>query len=67
VRGAAELLAEIAYSSVAIDLHLKKDDYQKAGVREYLVVCVREPEYANIWWCVSESRSFTGLTSNPVE
>jgi Uma2 family endonuclease len=40
--GAPELVAEIAHSSEAIDLGPKRRDYQRAGVREYLVVSVRE-------------------------
>jgi len=42
VVGAPELVAEIAHSSRAIDLHAKKDDYARYGVREYLVVSLRE-------------------------
>ncbi len=42
LEGAPELLAEIAYSSRAMDLHQKKADYQQAGVLEYLVLCVEE-------------------------
>jgi Uma2 family endonuclease len=42
VEGAPELLAEIAHSSRAIDLHAKRDDYKRYGVLEYLVVCLRE-------------------------
>src|SRR6516165_4258127 len=42
IEGPPELLAEISHSTVAIDLHQKKADYQKAGVQEYLVVCVEE-------------------------
>jgi Uma2 family endonuclease len=44
VVGPPELLAEVAYSSRAIDLHQKRDDYQRAGVVEYLVLCVEEQE-----------------------
>jgi Uma2 family endonuclease len=40
--GSPELLGEIAVSSRSIDLHAKKDDYARFGVREYLVLCVRE-------------------------
>jgi Uma2 family endonuclease len=40
--GAPELVAEIAHSSRAIDLHAKMLDYARYGVREYLVVCLRE-------------------------
>jgi Uma2 family endonuclease len=44
VNRAPELIAEIAYSSHAIDLHWKKDDYNRAGVWEYLVLCLEEQE-----------------------
>jgi Uma2 family endonuclease len=44
VVGAPEFLGEIAHSSVAIDLGRKKDDYERAGVQEYLVVCIEEQE-----------------------
>jgi Uma2 family endonuclease len=44
VEGAPELLAEVAYSSRDIDLNEKRDDYQRAGVAEYLVLCVAEQE-----------------------
>src|SRR5689334_20593563 len=40
--GAPELVAEIAQSSQSIDLHTKLLDYARYGVREYLVVCLRE-------------------------
>jgi hypothetical protein len=38
VRGAPELVAEMAHSSRAIDLHAKRRDYARYGVREYLVL-----------------------------
>jgi len=38
--GPPELVAEIAYSSRAIDLHFKKERYALAGVIEYVVVCL---------------------------
>jgi Uma2 family endonuclease len=40
--GAPELVIEVAHSSTAIDLHRKKDDYRKAGVHEYLVLCIED-------------------------
>jgi Uma2 family endonuclease len=40
VKGAPEFVAEISHSSRAIDLHLKKKRYTRAGVQEYLVVCL---------------------------
>jgi Uma2 family endonuclease len=44
VEGAPELVAEIAQSTRAIDLHLKRHDYQRAGVLEYMVLSVEEPK-----------------------
>lgn len=40
--GAPELLVEIALTSQAIDLHTKRQDYQRYGVLEYLVATLRE-------------------------
>jgi Uma2 family endonuclease len=40
VQGAPELVAEIAYSSRAVDLHLKRQRYARTGVHEYLVLCL---------------------------
>jgi hypothetical protein len=37
---APELLAEVADSSEDIDLGGKREEYERAGVREYLVVCL---------------------------
>jgi hypothetical protein len=39
--GPPELVAEIAVSTESFDLFEKRDDYRKAGVAEYLVLCVR--------------------------
>jgi hypothetical protein len=44
VEGPPELLAEVAYSSRAIDMNQKREDYQQPGVLEYLVLCVEEQE-----------------------
>lgn len=44
VTGPPELLAEIAYSSRAIDMNQKRQDYERAGVLEYLVLCLEEQE-----------------------
>ena len=48
VEGPPELMAEIAYSTRAIDMHQKRDDYEQAGVLEYVVLCVEEQEL--YWW-----------------
>jgi Uma2 family endonuclease len=53
VRGAPELLAETAYSSRDVDLGVKKQEYQLAGVLEYLVVCLRPEE---LYWFRLNSR-----------
>lgn len=42
VAGAPELIVEVASSSESYDLHSKFRAYQAAGVREYLVVLLRE-------------------------
>lgn len=43
--GAPELVAEIAYTSRAIDLHLKKSRYKCAGVAEYIVLCLEPKQF----------------------
>jgi Uma2 family endonuclease len=53
VVGPPELLAEVAHSTVAIDMHQKRIDYQLAGVLEYLVLCLEEQE---IYWFHFKSR-----------
>jgi hypothetical protein len=44
LEGPPEFIAEIAYSSLDIDMHRKREDYERAGVAEYLVVCIEEQE-----------------------
>jgi hypothetical protein len=73
--GAPELVAEVAHSSVAIDMSEKKNDYFRAGVQEYIVLCIEEeelhwfhfpsrrqlrPDRAGIW----RSKVFPGLWIN---
>lgn len=40
--GAPELIAEVSLSSEATDLKAKREDYEKAGVHEYLIVALRQ-------------------------
>jgi Uma2 family endonuclease len=47
LKGAPELVAEVAHSSRAIDLHLKKERYARAGVLEYIVMCLKPKQ---IYW-----------------
>jgi Uma2 family endonuclease len=44
IHGPPELLAEIAHSTRAIDMHGKLVDYRLGGVLEYLVLCVEQQE-----------------------
>ncbi len=44
VEGSPELLAEISFTSVSVDLHEKFDLYQEAGIQEYLVVLIKKRE-----------------------
>lgn len=53
--GPPELVIEIAHSSVAIDLHEKKDDYQRNHIVEYLVFCVEEEQIH--WFDLSKGKS----------
>jgi Uma2 family endonuclease len=42
VHGPPELVAEVAHSTRALDLHQKKDVYRRTGVVEYVVLAVEE-------------------------
>jgi Uma2 family endonuclease len=44
IDGPPELLVEIACSTRAIDMNQKRQDYDRTGVQEYLVLCVEERE-----------------------
>jgi Uma2 family endonuclease len=44
VEGAPEFVAEVSDSSRHLDLNQKRQDYHRAGVVEYLVLCVQEQE-----------------------
>jgi Uma2 family endonuclease len=56
IRGAPELIVEVVSSSRAYDLHAKKDDYEKYGVREYLAFLIREHRVA--WFVRDKSDEF---------
>jgi Uma2 family endonuclease len=42
IDGAPELVAEVSHSSRSIDLHAKREDYARNGVREYLVMSLSD-------------------------
>lgn len=53
--GAPEFIAEVASSSESIDLHGKRLDYERTGVREYLVVALRQQR---LYWFVRRDGRF---------
>ena len=53
VAGPPELVAEVAHSSRAIDLHSKLDDYARYGVLEYLVFDLQE---SKLYWFDLQTR-----------
>lgn len=58
IAGAPELVVEVAASSADYDLHAKKADYERAGVREYVVLLVQEPR---VLWLVNRNGRFEEL------
>jgi hypothetical protein len=54
VQGAPELVAEVAASTVSIDLNAKLSVYRRNGVREYLVWRVRDQAFS--WFAMREGR-----------
>ncbi|MBI1901483.1 MAG: Uma2 family endonuclease [Planctomycetia bacterium] len=57
-QGPPELVVEVAASTEAFDLYEKVRDYERAGVKEYLVVLVREQE---VRWFERRGRRFRSL------
>lgn len=55
LRGAPELVCEVASSTESYDLHSKKRDYERAGVREYLVIALRQQA---VFWFVNRDGKF---------
>jgi Uma2 family endonuclease len=53
IAGPPELIAEVAASSASIDLHRKRDEYEKVGVKEYLVVDLSD--WKMHWWVLRNS------------
>lgn len=56
--GAPELVAEVAVSTESIDLHGKKADYERCGVREYVVFALRQQR---VFWFVNRDDKFVEL------
>jgi hypothetical protein len=56
--GAPALITEIGASTESIDLHAKKADYEKAGVREYVVAALRRQ---SVFWFARRRGKFKEL------
>src|SRR5262249_35155602 len=52
--GAPEWLGEIASTTESLDLHGKKADYEKAGVKEYMVLALRQEKV--FWWAARRGK-----------
>jgi Uma2 family endonuclease len=61
IEGAPELVVEIAASSVAIDLHAKKQAYRRNGVKEYIVWQVIDQK---LTWFYLEQGEYLELASD---
>ncbi|QLE59427.1 Uma2 family endonuclease [Nostoc sp. TCL26-01] len=61
IEGAPELVVEIAASSVAIDLHGKKQAYRRNGVKEYIVWQVLEQK---VTWFYLEQGEYLELAAD---
>jgi Uma2 family endonuclease len=55
LEGPPEFIAEVAFSSESFDLNDKRSDYERAGVREYLVVAIRQ---RRVYWFVNQNGAF---------
>jgi Uma2 family endonuclease len=62
LEGAPELVVEIATSADSIDLHGKRRDYEQAGVKEYVVVVLRQQR---VLWLVSRQGAYVELGPGP--
>jgi Uma2 family endonuclease len=59
--GPPDLMVEISWSTESIDLNDKKLDYEKAGVREYIVVALRKKV---VYWFVRRRGKFKDLPAD---
>jgi Uma2 family endonuclease len=55
LNGAPELIVEVTSATESIDLNRKKLDYQKAGVREYVVFALRTQQ---VFWFVRQRGNY---------
>ncbi len=62
LEGAPEWIGEISDSTESIDLRRKKLDYEKAGVREYMVAALRTQ---GVFWFIRRRGKFKDLAPGP--
>src|SRR5947209_3043576 len=62
IAGAPELVVEVADSSLAVDLGAKLADYERVGVREYVVVGLAPEE---IYWHVRRGDRLERIATDP--
>jgi Uma2 family endonuclease len=60
--GPPELVAEVASSSESIDLHAKKREYERHGVREYVALVVRT---STVRWFIRQGEAFKEHAADP--
>lgn len=58
LEGSPEFIAEVAASSAAYDLHIKKRVYQRSGVQEYLAIQINEKR---VDWFALQEGVYTNL------
>lgn len=59
LEGAPELAVEIASSTESYDLHSKKRDYERAGVKEYIALALRQEK---VFWFANQDNRFVELS-----
>jgi Uma2 family endonuclease len=58
IAGPPELIVEVALTTEAFDLNAKRRDYEQEGVKEYLVVALRQ---RRVFWFISRNGQFVDL------
>ena len=58
LNGPPELVCEVASSSESYDLHVKRKDYERYGVLEYVIFIVRTQE---VRWFIRDEAKFTEM------
>lgn len=56
IKGAPELIMEVTWSTRSLDLHVKRQHYERAGVVEYAVICLCPLQIQ--WFDLRSNRAF---------